>query len=154
MSSVHWPHPMIVGVHRDSRISGPSRCESCQRNDSADRRDQVEYVVVSGRARVLLEHIAEAEIAGPGKRSGEHRPPDQCRCLSLADSGFKFGHVSQESRGSVNDEIHQHRRDHHEVPIIRIDGDISEPRAFHFPGEGNSQYRHGLNELGDQVPGM
>lgn len=92
MRSVHGPHAFVVCFVRDTRECSPASGETAQSYQSADNGDYVKYVMVSGRARVLFKHIAEAKIAGPRKGSTEHSPPDERRCFSLADCVFELCH--------------------------------------------------------------
>jgi hypothetical protein len=154
MSSVHRAHSMILGFRRHPLVSSESGCETRQSNERADNSDEMKHVVMSGRTGVLLKDVTEAEIARPGERPGEHRAPDQRRRFSLANGMFKSCHDSQKACSAVDDEVHQRRRDHDEVPVIGIDGDVGESSAFHLRREGNSQNRNRLNEFGDQVTGM
>jgi hypothetical protein len=94
MRPVHWTNAFVISLTGDVRECSPACSETAQSNKRANYRDDVQHIVVSGRARVLLKHVAEAKIAGPGERPGEHNPPDQRRRFSLPNCIFKVGHNS------------------------------------------------------------
>ena len=46
-----------------------SRCETAYRNYQADDVDDMQHVMVAGRATMLLEHVAQTEINAPGEKT-------------------------------------------------------------------------------------